>query len=126
MYYVDWNDVPNKWDSWPLKYFTPQEIACKGTGKLFVNMKALSKLDHFRSVFNKPIKVSSAYRSPYHNAQVGGAPKSYHVKGEAFDIVLGGYDKSDIIKFAKLAGFTGLGVNYRTFVHVDTGRRRQW
>ncbi|NIQ13398.1 MAG: hypothetical protein GTO02_03000 [Candidatus Dadabacteria bacterium] len=33
-----------------------------------------------------PLKVNSAYRSPEHNARVGGTPHSKHVYGKAFDI----------------------------------------
>lgn len=33
-----------------------------------------------------PLKVNSAYRSPTHNARVGGTSKSKHLEGKAFDI----------------------------------------
>lgn len=33
-----------------------------------------------------PITVLSAYRTPAHNARVGGAPKSQHVQGRALDL----------------------------------------
>lgn len=33
------------------------------------------------------LKVTSDYRTPQHNAEVGGVPGSYHTKGLAFDFV---------------------------------------
>ena len=33
------------------------------------------------------LSVSSSYRTPQHNAEVGGVPNSYHTKGLAFDFV---------------------------------------
>ena len=49
-----------------------------------------------------------------------------HLKGRAFDIVLGDHSKYDVICAAITVGFTGLGVNYDTWVHADTGRERRW
>ena len=73
-----------------------------------------------------PLRIFSAYRCPVHNAFVGGAPLSQHKLGRAFDVALGSYDKDSLIAAARQAGFTGFGVNYRTFIHVDTGPRRSW
>lgn len=39
-----------------------------------------------REHFGKPIRVSSAYRSPKLNAAIGGSKTSQHVKGEALDL----------------------------------------
>ncbi len=39
-----------------------------------------------RKHFGKPIRVSSAYRSPKLNAAIGGSKTSQHVKGEALDL----------------------------------------
>ena len=129
MRFNHWGDVPQDWDSWPLQYFKPKEIACRGTGQLYVNIPALTKLDMLRRQWNKPLRLNSAFRSDYHNCKVGGSPMSCHtVRGgaSAFDIALGSYDKSELIGLAKRIGFTGLGVNYRTFLHVDCGRARSW
>ncbi len=42
-------------------------------------------LEAVRSLLNKPILVSSGYRSPLVNKSVGGAAKSQHVEGKAVD-----------------------------------------
>ena len=46
----------------------------------------LAKLDEAREYANIPFIINSAYRSPEHNAKVGGKPGSSHIKGLAVDI----------------------------------------
>lgn len=52
------------------------------------NIEALvdNVLDPARRVFGGPVSVSSGYRCPKHNAEVGGVSGSQHLKGEAADI----------------------------------------
>ena len=123
--YAHWKQVPRTWSAWPWRHFIPKEIACKGTGKLSVNTGLLDKLDLLRSRLGHPLSVSSVFRSPYHNAKVGGAPRSMHLFGLAADIQIVGEDKNLILELAKDLGFTGFGY-YRTFLHVDLGRKREW
>jgi uncharacterized protein YcbK (DUF882 family) len=78
-----------------------------------------------REIVGKPMVILSAYRSPLHNARVGGAPLSQHRNGTAFDIALKGHDRHALLRAARAAGFTGFGF-YSTFLHVDTGRKRTW
>lgn len=111
---------------WPCRWFSPKEIACRGTGQILINRAALLALDEFRSLMGRPITINSAYRSAYHNARVGGAPLSYHRRGVAFDVALKDMDKETIRRTAEQCGFRGFGMNYRTFVHIDTGPKRDW
>lgn len=124
MIYAHYRDVPAA--DWPCRYFKPVEIACRGTGEILVDMDALAALDRFREAIGGPVRLSSAYRSAYHNARVGGAPLSQHRKGRAFDVVLGDRDKEAIRAAAAAVGFRGFGMRYKTFVHIDTGRARTW
>ena len=124
MIYSHWTDVPDS--AWQFKYFKPYEIASKGNGSVLVNFDALTALDDLRSLLGNSVSLSSAYRDPYHNAKVGGAPLSSHLKGHAFDVKLGGRDKEVIHRIAKQCGFTGFGLKYNTFIHIDMGRRREW
>tara|TARA_R110000824_G_scaffold36098_1_gene112440 strand:- start:9209 stop:9583 length:375 start_codon:yes stop_codon:yes gene_type:complete len=124
MLFSHYNEIPIA--NWPFRYFKPHEIACKGTGQIKINEEALSCLDALRSNLGHSIRLSSAYRSPYHNAKVGGAPKSSHLEGYAFDVQLQGRDKEVIRKVAQDCGFKGFGMRYQTFIHIDMGRRRQW
>ena len=85
-----WRDVPESTWRWP--NFSPAEIACRGTGKLLINEPALDKLQALRDRLGKPLIVRSAYRSPEHNRAVGGATRSKHMDGAAFDIAMANHD----------------------------------
>ena len=124
MLFEHYSQVPK--ELWRWKNFTPKEIACQGTGELLLVPHALDSLQILRKLINKPLYINSAYRSPLHNARIGGAPKSSHKEGRAFDISLRNQDRGELYEAAKIAGFTGFGINYKTFMHIDKGRDRQW
>ena len=123
--YDHWSQVPRTFSAWPWKFFQPKEIACRGTGKLSVHSGLLDRLDILRSRFGSPLTVLSGFRSPYHNAFVGGAPFSSHLKAVAVDLSIVKQDKKLMEQIAKEEGFTGFGY-YRTFLHIDLGRPRTW
>lgn len=56
------------------------------------------------------LQITSGYRSPAHNAAVGGAPNSYHVQGLAFDFLpkrsglWGKLDKAKAWAYARFSG----------------------
>ena len=124
MLYKHHDDISPR--TWRAKFFVPAEIACRGTGEILVNEDFLFCLDQLRLQLDRPLKVSSSYRSAYHNAQVGGAVRSCHRLGIAADLPLAGHDKSRLIEMAKAVGFTGFGISYQTFIHIDIGRPRSW
>lgn len=115
---------------WP--NFTPNELASKDTGELLVNYKALDALQSLRTMWRRPIVVTSAFRTASHNARVGGAAKSKHLTGQAFDIKMQGLADSGVVSFiyyAVKAGFTGFGLYLDRpvpFIHIDTGSPRTW
>lgn len=117
-------------------YATPHfkwaELSCKcGCGTRNISPRALAKLQALRELAG-PLVILSAARCPIYNARVGGAPLSQHrstptVGSCAFDIALGNYDKTHLIKLAVQVGFGGIGGNYATFLHVDDrGVRARW
>jgi hypothetical protein len=121
----DWCDVPE--DIWRWKNFSPAEIACRGSGKLLVNEPALDTLQALRDRLGKPLIVRSAYRSPAHNKAVGGATRSKHMDGAAFDIAMANHDPVAFEAAARAVGFLGFGFYPRSgFMHVDLGPARQW
>ncbi|MFC4623966.1 YcbK family protein [Daeguia caeni] len=125
MTYKHWRDVPESGWRWP--NFSPAEIACRGTGKLLVNEPALDKLQALRDRLGKPLIVRSAYRSPAHNRAVGGAPRSKHMDGTAFDIAMSNHDPVAFEAAARAVGFLGFGYYPRSgFMHIDLGPARQW
>jgi len=95
-------------------------------------VKVANQLQYLRDYLGKPIKVNSAYRSPEHNASVGGVKTSQHILGKAADIAIKGmptdilyqYIEDAISNGEMLQG--GLGL-YDTFVHYDIrGTKARW
>ena len=124
-FYQHWRNVPASAWRWP--DFSPAEIACRGTGRLLVNEDALDRLQALRNVLGRPMIVNSAYRSPEHNTRVGGAQKSQHLQGAAFDISMANHDPADFIAAARKTGFRGIGTYPRSnFIHIDIGPARNW
>jgi zinc D-Ala-D-Ala carboxypeptidase len=118
-----WSHVSD-WDS---KYFSPEELACRGTGEICIDKEALEKLEKLRVALGKPMIINSAYRSPTHNRRVGGAKESCHMRGIAFDVSMKNHDPEVFEKKARECGFTGFGYYPASgFMHIDTGRPRVW
>lgn len=120
-----WRKVPN--GLWRWKNFSPAEIACRGTGALKIDTEALDKLQALRDRLGKPLIICSAYRSPAHNRTVGGAPRSKHMDGTAFDIAMANQDPVAFEAAAREVGFLGFGYYPRSgFMHIDLGPARSW
>jgi zinc D-Ala-D-Ala carboxypeptidase len=123
--YTHWSKVPKS--AWRWKSFSPQEIACKGTGSLAINEDALDKLQALRDKLGRPILLTSAYRSAEHNKRVGGAKNSQHMLGIAFDVRMENQDPQKFEAAARAVGFTGFGYYPKQgFMHIDTGAKRSW
>lgn len=122
IFFDHYSEIPQ--ELWRWKNFYPHEIACRGTGSIIINFDALDRLQLARDKAGRPIYINSAYRSPYHNAFVGGSIRSYHLRGVAFDPSLVGFEKKELYEILKAVGFTGFGLNYRSFLHADRGPRR--
>ena len=126
-FYEHFRDVPE--GAWRWRNFSPAEIACRGTGKLLVNEAALDTLQALRDRLGTPLIVRSAYRSPEHNRAVGGATRSKHLDGAAFDIAMANHDPHDFEDAARAVGFLGFGFYpepRNDFMHVDLGPARSW
>jgi hypothetical protein len=73
-----------------------------------------------------PLTVNSTCRSPAHNRRVGGAPRSYHLTGNAVDFRVPssfGEVHAFLKKMRKVGGLTHYGDGV---FHIDTGPRRTW
>jgi uncharacterized protein YcbK (DUF882 family) len=81
---------------------------------------------------NQPIQIISGYRSPHTNQMLransnGVAKRSLHMEGRALDIRFPGISCRDLQKAALLMKNGGVGYYPKSgFVHIDTGRVRQW
>lgn len=107
--------------------FKSTEFDCHGKGccsTTEVDPKLVEFLQVIRDRFGKSVHVSSGYRCPVHNKNVGGATGSRHGKGQAADIYIDGVKPKEIAQYAENMGIKGIGL-YETskdgfFVHVDT------
>lgn len=124
MLFEHYSLVPANIWRWP--DFTPYEIRCRGTNEVLLIPHAMDSLQLMRDIIGEPLTINSAYRSPLYNARIGGAPLSRHKMGDAFDIALQGHDKEELHNAALQAGFSGFGLSYNTFIHVDKGGNRTW
>ena len=80
------------------------------------------ELDKIREALGHPIRVTSWYRPPAVNREVGGARFSQHINGNAVDIQpLGGMNIHQFQKWLDSGwyGALGYGAN-KGFVHIDT------
>jgi zinc D-Ala-D-Ala carboxypeptidase len=119
---VHWTKIDR--NDWPSIYFSPQEVACRRTGLVLLtpeSREALKKLDDLRRAMGHPLFLNSAYRSPEHNRAVGGARRSYHMRGVAFDVNMTNVDPHRFEAEAARLGFSGIGIYVKSnFIHIDT------
>lgn len=103
--------------------FAPSAL---GAGWSNVNALAAYRLNAFLKALPFPWRITSAWRSPQKNAEVGGASDSRHLTGEAFDLQVDDphFYNSDRLRFyfdlARQAGFNGVGLyEPGAAIHVD-------
>jgi len=109
--------------------FRVREFASRdGSDKILICDNLVRMLQTIRDHFGVPVSITSGYRSPRHNAAVGGASNSQHVLGTAADITVRGITPRAIAQYAEWLGAGGIGLYLRSnFTHVDTRRvRSRW
>lgn len=106
----------------PFKYFAWSEFDSPdhpGSGQLHMNAAFVQKLDAIREEVGFPLIVTSGYRTPEHNAKVGGVADSSHTKGVAVDLAA----PTEAAKHAIAAAAIRQGISRigwgRTFIHLD-------
>lgn len=107
--------------------FKVKEFRCKdGSDAILIDSDFVKNyLQKIRDHFNVAVTVNSGYRTPAYNKKVGGATNSYHVKGQAFDIVVKGRTPQEVAQFAQQLGIMGI-IQYNGFVHVDSRAGKYW
>jgi hypothetical protein len=86
--------------------------------------KICSKLDVIREFLGHPIIITSGYRTEAHNKEIGGAPKSAHLTGEAIDFTCPKYGDADDIRYVIGPHLWFLGIRCEDlpgsdWVHID-------
>jgi len=109
------------------KSFHRDQFECKdGTGDM-IDIMIIMTLEKLIELFKRPMTVTSAYRSPAHNAKIGGKKNSQHKLGKATDFQFQDFEgkatipSSYMVKFLKETFGTQIytySINART-THVD-------
>lgn len=119
-----------------LPYFPEHEIRCRGTGIIRVDPRFAALLCGLRAQWGAPLYPTSFCRTPEHNRQVQGHPRSLHltsragVENDRVTRVLYGTCAADLYwadwtdtrkhDFARVAWSHGLSVGlHPAFMHVD-------
>ena len=100
-------------------HFSTSEFVCRcGCGRVAVTTRLISLLEKARIIYGKPMRISSGYRCPDHNAAVGGGPE--HPAGEAADIFcVFAADRFRLVSALYDAGFRRIGVG-DSFIHAGS------
>ena len=109
--------------------FTVREFRCRdGSDAIMIDQTLVVLLQAIREHFNKPITITSGYRTAAHNAAVGGAKSSQHLLGRAADIQVAGVSVEAVAAYAEslMPDWGGVGRypvkagRTKGWVHVDT------
>lgn len=107
--------------------FKVKEFRCKdGSDDILIDVDFVrNKLQKIRDHFGAPITINSAYRTATWNKKQKGAAKSYHLTGQAFDIVVKGHTPLEVARYAQALAINGI-IQYNTFVHIDSRAKQYW
>ena len=106
--------------------FRVKEFACEdGSDPIFISEGLVQVLQAIRAHFGKPVHIHSGYRTPEHNAKVGGSEHSRHLYGMAADFHVEGVEPEKVYAYAdKLLKDTGGVGLYDWGVHIDVRKTK--
>lgn len=114
-------------------HFSNHEFVCRDGTSTEIDPQLIEMLEQLRAALGgHPIRITSGYRSPSYNAQVGGAKNSYHLRGMAADIQVPGAHPTEVHAMAErlFPTYGGIGLYQRGaggWVHIDSRRpRARW
>lgn len=108
-----------------VKEFAQKDFKCD---KVIVDTELIDVLEDIRAHFNKPVIVTSGYRTPEYNRKIGGVKNSQHTKGTAADIKVSEVPAKRVQKYLedKYPDKYGIG-SYSNFTHIDVrAKKAQW
>ena len=78
-------------------HFKVKEFACKdGSPVVFIDDYLYNVLEILRNKLEKPVIITSGYRTPEWNKKCNGAKYSYHMRGMAADIRVNGMSAKEL------------------------------
>ncbi len=102
------------------EFFHLDEFQCPCCLRVKLHPVLLQKLNDLRHRIQKPIIITSGYRCPVNNEEVGGVNGSYHLFGMAADIYVAKMSLKELLNAAKDIGFPGIGYYpENNFLHLD-------
>lgn len=113
------------------KHLSIDEYKCPCCGRMPDSVHSDSRyellfgtFERIRELVGKPILISSGYRCPRYNREVGGVPYSVHIFGLALDLDFDPkeiHSMSDLIKYNFPFLRIGVYADGKSFVHIDVG-----
>lgn len=108
-----------------VREFAQKDFRCD---KVIVDTELIDVLEDIRTHFNKPVIVTSGYRTPEYNAKIGGVKNSQHTKGTAADIKVSDIPAREVQKYLKHKYPDKYGIgSYLNFTHIDVrAKKARW
>lgn len=112
------------WDKYD--NFQESEFRCKETFECDMSREFMDVLQNIRSDYNKPMVISSGYRSVLHSKEVEKVIPGEHVAGMCADVLVSGLDALVLTGIAIKHGITRIGLHQRgkhsdRFIHIGMG-----
>jgi len=114
---LDWNKYPN---------FSKSEFDCKETGKNLMTPAFMDKIQQIRTLYGRPMIVSSGYRDRSHSVERNKPAPGEHVLGLAGDFRVYGLHAFELVKVAIDCGIKRIGIHQKgdfdkRFIHIGMG-----
>jgi len=87
------------------EHFSLDEFMCPCCERVEIAYVIPYLLERIRLWIGEPLMVTSGYRCPKHNEDVGGMPDSLHTTGRAVDIICTTLSSKELAELAYRAGF---------------------
>ena len=108
------NEMQDQWSN-----FSYEELACQHTGTMNLSEDFLIALQELRDAYGKAMTITSGYRSPEHPIEAKKSSPGYHSTLGAVDVAVSGEDAVQLLTVALNLGWTGIGINVPSFIHLD-------